>query len=75
MSSEIVPMNMRKMRRFKSSWHVALAAQSHVLPTGDPEAAGISWKLIVKYFYGHSLPSTASEKDFCQFLAIKCAQY
>ena len=45
-------------------------------PTGDQEVAGstpaevgniLSWRLIVKYFYGHSLPSADSRRAVVSF--------
>ena len=45
-------------------------------PTGDQEVAGstpakvgniLSWRLIMKYFYGHSLPSADSRRAVVSF--------
>ena len=64
---------------------LALVAQLNVCPTGDQVVTGstpaevgniLSWRLIMKYFYGHSLPSPDSRRAVsCQFLAKECAQY
>ena len=52
-------------------------------PTGDQEVMGstptevgniLTWRLIMKYFYGHYLPSADSRRA-CQFLAKECARY
>ena len=64
---------------------LALVAQLDARPTGDQVVTGsipaevgniLSWRLIMKYFYGHSLPSADSRRAVsCQFLAKECAQY
>ena len=58
-------------------------AQSDAHPTGDQEVAGsipagygniLPWRLIMKYFYGHSLPSADARRAVLSFLAKECAQ-
>ena len=55
---------------------LALVAQSYVHPTGDQEVAGsipagfgniLSWRLIMKYFLGHSLPYADSRRTVVSF--------
>ena len=54
----------------------ASVAQLDARPTGNQEVAGstpaeigniLSWRLIMKYFYGHSLPSADSRRAAVSF--------
>ena len=54
----------------------ALVAQLDARPTGDQEVVGstptkvgniLSWRLIMKCFYGHSLPSADSRRAVVSF--------
>ena len=62
----------------------ASVAQSDTHPIGDQEVMGliparsgnfISWRLIMKYFYNHSLPSAASRKAVVSFLRKNVHKY
>ena len=61
---------------FSFSMHTVSVGQLDARPTGDQEVAGstpaeagniLSWRLIMKYFYSHSLPSADSRRAIVSF--------